>query len=251
VPQIDFRDYKAFALDFDGTLADTVATHNLARQKAFELMAEQTGDEGFVNISPEIQAEAHRHGSNPTAIIGWALQASGLVKEITDEKVARTVNYKREKYAELCKEGLEQIPGSVEFAKLLLGLSQSNVGITTTAYKEAEVVPFLRRYDLHEQIRDDHLVTFEDVGPDHLKPDPRAYLLTLQRFGLIDTPEKLLIFEDTPGGIASAKEAGAIAVAVTTTHAKSDFVADTHEYKPDFIVSTFAELIQMAAQPRQ
>jgi beta-phosphoglucomutase-like phosphatase (HAD superfamily) len=133
----------------------------------------------------------------------------------------------------------------VEFVRHLLAATSDNVGVTTTAYKDAEVVPFLRRYDLYQRIPDEHVVTFEDVGADNLKPDPLAYQLTLERFSLASTPDRLLIFEDTPGGIASAKAAGVIAVAVTTTHSKDDFLADTHSYKPDFIVGNFAELLQM------
>lgn len=245
MPTIELSSFKAFAFDFDGTLANTNATHDLARQKAFEKMAAETGDARYVTIPQDIKDEAHRHGSNPMAIIGWVLQATGLVKDLSDEHVVRTVDYKREIYAELCREGLDQIPNSVEFARHSLRLLPHNVGITTTAHKDSEVMPFLRRYDLYPSISDEHLITCEDVGPDHMKPDPLAYRLTLERFGLAAMPDKLLIFEDTPGGVASAKATGAVAVAVTTTHSREDFLAPAHLYKPDLIVSDFAELIKM------
>ncbi len=243
--KLSLTEISAYAFDFDGTLADTVPTHTEARKAAFEQMAEETGNRGFVTISPEIQKEAHRHGSNPTAIIGWALEASGIVPNVADPLVKRTVDTKREMYEKLCKDGLEQMPGAVELARFLLQRSPGRVAITTTAYRDAEVVPFLNRYNLRNEITDEKLITYEDVGDDHLKPDPRAYQITIARFGLTDSPEKLVAFEDTPGGVASAKAAGATAIALLTTHSEADFAGVHIGSQADLIVPNFQSLIDM------
>jgi beta-phosphoglucomutase-like phosphatase (HAD superfamily) len=240
--QLKLEDYNGYAFDFDGTIADTIGTHTLARQQAFASMAELTGDQRFTQISPELQEEAHRHGSNPTAIIGWVLQASGVVKDSTDKLVAQTVDMKRERYAELCRSGLSQTAGAVELVQYLGRIAPGREGITTTAYRDAEVLPFLRRYDLLKLIADDLIITHEDVGPDHLKPHPLAYQITLERFNMTHTPNKLLVFEDTPGGVASAKAAHATVVAVCNTHNAESFDVADAGLCPDYVIPSFVGL---------
>ena len=56
-------------------------------------------------------------------------------------------------------------------------------------------------------------ITAEDVS--RTKPDPEAYLLASQRLGL--PPEDVLVFEDTPVGVAAARAAGMRCIAVTGT----------------------------------
>jgi beta-phosphoglucomutase-like phosphatase (HAD superfamily) len=239
--RLNFEDYDAFAFDFDGTLADTVATHTQARLKAFKIMAAETSDERFLTISPELQEEAHRHGSNPNSIIGWVLQQVGVVQEIDDDLVARTVEHKREQYHRLCATGLEAIDGSVEFLQMLNVQQQGSTYITTTAYR-SEVTPFIDRYSLSGDLPVNHLVTFEDVGREFLKPHPRAYRLTIERAGLTETPRRVLAIEDTPGGVASAKAAGAKVVAVCTTHEAEAFAVPEAYLRPDFVFGNFSEL---------
>ena len=53
--------FEAIIFDMDGVLADSIGAHTSARLKAFEQL-------GF-SASPEIQAEAHRHGSHGPQII--------------------------------------------------------------------------------------------------------------------------------------------------------------------------------------
>lgn len=240
--RLNFEDYDAYAFDFDGTLADTVATHTLARLEAFKDMAKETSDGRFLTISPELQEEAHRHGSNPNTIIGWVLQQAGIAHEISDDIVTQTVERKREQYRILCATGLQAIDGSVDFVKMLHELNAGSTYITTTAYR-GEVVPFVERYGLHEQLPDDHLVTYEDVGQDFLKPHPRAYRLTIERAALTDGPRRLLAIEDTPGGVASAKAAGAKVVAICTTHDAEAFAVNDAFLRPDFVFNNFNELM--------
>jgi beta-phosphoglucomutase-like phosphatase (HAD superfamily) len=240
--RLNFDDYDAYAFDFDGTLADTVATHNQARLEAFQEMAKETGDGRFLIISPELQAEAHRHGSNPNTIIGWVLQQTGIAQEISDDIVTQAVNRKREQYHKLCAVGLQAINGSVEFLKMLDEHKAGSTYVTTTAYR-GEVTPFVKRYGLGRLLPLSHLVTFEDVGQDFLKPHPRAYQLTLERAGLTDNPKRMLAIEDTPGGVASAKAAGVKVIAVCTTHDAQAFAVTDAYRRPDFVFNNFNELL--------
>jgi sugar-phosphatase len=65
------------------------------------------------------------------------------------------------------------------------------------------------------------LVTANDIR--FGKPHPEPYLLGAQGLGLSATD--CLVVEDTPPGIASARAAGALALAVTTSHAPGELAA--------------------------
>jgi beta-phosphoglucomutase len=58
------------------------------------------------------------------------------------------------------------------------------------------------------------IITSEDVEAG--KPSPEGYLLTAARLGV--NPEKCLVIEDSPYGIAAAKSAGMKVIGLRTTH---------------------------------
>ena len=58
------------------------------------------------------------------------------------------------------------------------------------------------------------LVTADDITDGKPAPDP--YLLAAERLGV--DPKHCVVFEDAPAGVASAQQAGARAIAVTTTN---------------------------------
>ena len=64
-----------------------------------------------------------------------------------------------------------------------------------------------------------------------LKPDPEAYLLGAQTLNV--PPRHCLVFEDSPIGVAAAKAANMLCVALTTTNPPSDLEA------ADFIIENF------------
>jgi sugar-phosphatase len=66
------------------------------------------------------------------------------------------------------------------------------------------------------------LVTIDDVSRG--KPDPEPFLLGAKLLGV--PPERCLVFEDAPAGLAAARAAGAATVAVATTHAADELDAD-------------------------
>lgn len=75
------------------------------------------------------------------------------------------------------------------------------------------------------------LVTAADVARG--KPDPEGYRLGAARLGA--PPERCVVFEDAPAGLAAARAAGARSVAVATTHAAAELTGDA-------IVATLAEV---------
>jgi len=62
------------------------------------------------------------------------------------------------------------------------------------------------------------VVTADDVTVG--KPDPAPYLMGAKKLGF--APEKCLVVEDAPAGVASAKAAGCPVIGVLTTHPALD-----------------------------
>jgi sugar-phosphatase len=77
------------------------------------------------------------------------------------------------------------------------------------------------------------LVSFDSVTAG--KPAPDCYLEGARRLGL--APERCLAIEDAPLGLRAARAAGAVTVALTTTHA-------AEELEADFVVGTIADLLR-------
>lgn len=65
------------------------------------------------------------------------------------------------------------------------------------------------------------------------KPDPAPYLLAAQRLGA--DPARCLVVEDAPAGLVAGHAAGCATLALTTTHAPGELVAD-------LVVGTLAEV---------
>jgi len=70
------------------------------------------------------------------------------------------------------------------------------------------------------------------------KPDPECYLLAARELGV--PPERCLVVEDAPAGLAAARAAGMPTAAVTTTH-------DTAFLDADLVVGTVADLLPLVA----
>ncbi|MCA9330764.1 HAD family phosphatase [Candidatus Saccharibacteria bacterium] len=240
--ELDIRQFSAIAYDFDGTLKDSVGDHERARQGAFDAMV-AAGDERFGMIDQAVFDEAHRHGSNPTAIIGWVLRESGIViseDPASDLLTMTVVRLKRELYRDVCVTGGTPIDGALDFVRRMSVVRPGGEYMVTTAERQAEVVPFLIRQKLTRHFPDVRIVAHEDV--DRLKPDPEAYEQMLERAGLTRCPERVLAIEDSAQGIRASKQAGIPTVALTTTHTAEEVLPSDRALHPDFVVSGFAEL---------
>ncbi|MFZ0215469.1 MAG: HAD-IA family hydrolase [Candidatus Dormiibacterota bacterium] len=110
--------------------------------------------------------------------------------------------------------GVVPLPGAVE---LLRSLPRHRWGIVTSG-SDGIARPRLRVLDLEAPA----LVTADDVR--HGKPDPEPFLLCAARLGV--APEQCVVVEDAPAGLAAARAAGMRAIAVSTTHERSELVAD-------------------------
>lgn len=124
--------------------------------------------------------------------------------------------------------------GALDFLKLLktegklLGIATSNSAKLMDAVS--------KHLELYRYI--DVVVTGEDVGKG--KPDPEPYLTAADRLNI--KPNRILVFEDLPAGIQSAKAAGMTACLVMDDYSLDRF----HQNKQmaDIYIHSFNEINQ-------
>lgn len=246
--KFNLENISALAFDFDNTIAQG-NLHHQARLQAFTEMHDTTGDSRYLEVSDAIHNEAHRHGSNPTTIIGWTLQQVGIVEPAADlhshAVLAEAVNRKHAAYDLLVANGADEIEGATSFIIEASKLFQGKLSIVTTARVSEEVMPFLKRYNLMGYFPEDSIFSRESVEANKQKPHPKAYELAVEKFGLKESPNRLLAFEDTFHGIEAAKKAGATVLAIATTHTVSELSDPKVQYKPDYVTETYTEISKL------
>ena len=241
--EFNITNFEAVALDFDGTL--TMGEHHTeARLEAYKKMSELKNDSRYANIDPAIHAEAHLHGSTPTAINTWLMAEAGLIEdpeEVDSETVEAVVELKKQIYRDLIAKGQEASPGAVNLIRRASVRLPGKLGIVTAAHAW-EVSPFLTRYKLNPYFPASRIVSVEDLTTTaNSKPHPEGYITFMGRVS-ISQPEKLLIVEDSLGGIISGKRAGAVVAAVAGTHTRAELMDLEGSFEPDLIVENLDEL---------
>lgn len=213
---------EAIAYDFDGILADSLPVHSLARLAAFESL-------GLGGIDPQIHHEAHEHGMTPNEIIGWVLRQVGAVVDDADVQndpfVRQVVSRKREAYRDLAAQGLPVIEGALEcidFAARTWG----KLAIATTAEFDAEVAPYIRRYNLEGVFM--AVIARGDTPEGMTKPHPFTFLETASRLGYASYPGQVIGIDDHPSGIESANTAGLVSIGLTTSHSREQLCESRH-----------------------
>lgn len=209
--KLDLANFEAVIFDMDGTMIDNTPFHREAwlefcRRHNISL----TEEEYMQKIS----------GSNNRAIL------NNLFGRELDQKEFEEFEQEKESlYRELYKPNLKEVPG---FKLLLNDLFQKGlrIGVATTSPKENRIMAI-------ETLNIKNFFTFI-AGPEHIsqgKPHPEIYLLAAEKLGV--EPDKCLVFEDTPSGVASAKGAGMTVIGVLTGHNREELnLAD--DYIKDF-----------------
>lgn len=232
---LDLSHIRAIAWDFDGPLADSIKVHAETRFAAFEA-------EGFGDVSKELHAHGPSHGASTFEIIGGILKKAGKmspeVDPALDERVQRLAIKKRELYHARAQSGLDAAPGSLTLFHSLQELYPGHIAIVTTAVR-AEVLPFLSRHKLEGMVSDDLLITEEVIlqRGARLKPEPDAYLLAIERLGL-QNPKELLVIEDSVGGATAARAAGATILVVNSVQPYEAF----GDIKPEYFVTSLEDV---------
>ena len=154
-------------------------------------------------------AWAREHGLDPDAVVQAAhdQRAIETVRQVSPQLDAQKETDKIEQQEINDTAGLRVLPGAKE---LLLALASDRYSVVTSGTRRLAT----RRLQVAGLPVPPRMITADDVT--HGKPDPEPYLAGAKMLGR--EPQKCLVFEDAPSGIAAAKAAGMVAIGVTTTY---------------------------------
>lgn len=212
------RSFEAVIFDMDGTLIDSTP----AVARAWATWGEEHG------VTP---AElGHHHGIPSAALVALLLPEDrhlGAIERINELELADVGD-------------IVVLPGAAE---ALAALSEARNAIATSC-----TIPLAKaRIDAAQLVPPSILVTADDVKRGKPAPDP--YLEAAAQLGV--EPSRCLVVEDAPAGLTSAREAGCATLAVITTTAEDQLVADGIVPDLSHVVFTVDEdgLILVRLQP--
>ena len=189
------RTFDALLFDMDGTLISSIA----AVDRSWSQWADEYGFDGATF--------AIAHGT-PARTLVERLVAPEAVDAALDRINA----------IELADtSGVELLDGA---AALLTALPAERKAIVTSCTRALAHV----RIAAAGITAPDVVVTADDVS--HGKPDPEPFALAAERLGF--APERCLVVEDAPAGLASGRAAGCATLAVDGTHDLGELDADAY-----------------------
>ncbi len=181
--------------DWDGVLADTSACH----ERSWEILAAELG-------RPLPPDHFHR---------GFGMKNERIIAELlrwtADPGEARQISLRKEEiFRELARaQGVAPLPGVRDWLGRLDAAGVPRVIASSTHRLNIETLLNLTDLDGFVDI-----VAAEDVEKG--KPDPEVFLKAAARLGI--SPTRCAVFEDSPAGIEAGRDAGALVIAVATTH---------------------------------
>lgn len=200
---------RAVLFDFNGILVDDEPIH-------LEMFRRVLADEGI-----ELTAEdyyTHYLGLDDRGCLAAVLGAAGQVP--TMPRLMRLIARKASYYQERIRAGgYSFFPGAVELVGELAAAGRM-LGVVSGALRE-EIEGAFRQAGLRDRFK--VLVTAEDVNEG--KPDPEGYLRALEALNSIPPlperlihPHEVLAVEDSPAGLAAARDVGLVTLAVAHTY---------------------------------
>jgi sugar-phosphatase len=203
------RPVRGFLFDIDGTLVDS----SLAIERVWRQVAREFGADADEILE-------HCHGRRDADVVPHFFRP-----EVVDAVLARV--------SSLDMEAMDGIAATRGAQRLLASLDPHQWAAVTSGPRPL-MAARLRAAGLPVP---PVLITSSDV---HLgKPDPEGFLLAAKALGI--APSNCVVVEDAPAGVAAGKAAGALVVAVTTTH-PSDLLAEA-----DIVVDDLSQLSQVVA----
>ncbi|MFD5102895.1 HAD-IA family hydrolase [Streptomyces albidochromogenes] len=190
-------DADALLFDNDGTLLSSL-------ESVIRCWTRWAGEYG---ISAQRFAAVELHG-RPAAEIAADL----LPPDVVPGAVARIEQLEVEDVTE--PGGVVLLPGT---AGLLASLPADRWAVVTSATRRLAEAR-LAEAGIHPKT----MIAADDITRG--KPDPEPYLAAARRLGV--DPARCVVFEDAPAGLAAGRAAGMRTVALATTHAASELVAD-------------------------
>ncbi|WP_165243778.1 HAD family hydrolase [Paludisphaera soli] len=189
----------AVAFDLDGLMFDTEALFFRVACEALEARGARFTAEMMAAMIGRRAVEA-----------GHILQTMSGLDADPQELLADV----RERYLAVLDTDAAPTPGLLT---LLDRLERGDVPkAVATSSKRAHAERLLGGHGLRERFA--FILGSEDV--ERGKPEPEIYLKAAEGFGV--APERLMVLEDSPAGVAAARAAGAFVVAVPHTHSVAE-----------------------------
>lgn len=185
--------YRAIIFDLDGVVIDSEPLHEKATRRVIESRGAVVPEAGFAEFK----------GLPDPETFELAIRKYGMPVE----DLQSLVDAKQVVYHGLLDE-LQPVDGALEFIRL--ASSKFDLALTTSS-EEADAKKALAMFGLDGAFS--VVVTAADVT--RRKPDPRPYLVTMERMG--HKSSECLIIEDSVNGIRSATAAGCDVAGLTTT----------------------------------
>ena len=197
----------AVIFDMDGVISDTQKVHAKIES---ELLAKHG-----VQISPEEVTRKYA-----------GVKTSEFFHELLDRDVDEIMQEKCARMAELAKQGIEPMAGSVELIKMLgeKGVKMAVASASNYAYV-IEVLTFLGVENCFETI-----VSGDQVSKG--KPDPESFLLAAERMEV--SPFYCIVIEDGKSGMIAAKKVGMKCIGLVEDESK--------DYPADILVKSMEEI---------
>ncbi|KAK4212506.1 HAD-like protein [Rhypophila decipiens] len=197
--------FDGLLFDMDGTIIDSTA----AVEKHWGAIGKEIG------VSPEVILETS-HGRRSIDILRILAPEKATWEYVQDMEG---------RLPRLYGDDAVEIPGA---RSLLLDLiSKAAPWAIVTSGTVPLVTGWLGVLDLPHPA---HLITAESV--ENGKPDPACYKLGRSRLSLTSPDKRVVVFEDSPAGIRSGKEAGCKVIGLVTSHT----VEQVLSAEPDWVV---------------
>ena len=205
-------EFEGIVFDMDGVLVNSMEYHVISFEKILKEIGVEMDSEDVYTLE----------GEGSELVVRDILERKGV--DVTDEVINDLVDKKREMFDEI--ENTEPFPGITSLLKKLK--DKYKLGLVTGS-NEKTVGKYVEEY--FEGVFDE-LVTEEDT--EDKKPEPEPYRKCFEKLGL--SPGKVLVVENAPLGVESAKGADATCWAIATyldreslEEAGADKVFENHE----------------------
>ncbi len=212
------RNLNAVILDMDGVVVDGMPYHLKAWRDAF-------ASKGIKVTDTDIYL---REGMDQLETVEQISGEKGV--SLTREDMEEIIDLKNRIHNSIFK--IRLLPGSAEFLSRLKDLGFKLALVTGT---NRDVVEMILREETALKGVFDVVVTAETVK--HKKPDPEPYQKAVEL--LEADKERCLVIENSPAGIASARRAGLMCIALTTS------LPESYLKEADFIFHSLGDVLEL------